>query len=304
MLDLTKAANETLYGYCILILFLHSECISMPTPCNSTTNFMPKDSNGPDGIHITLNDRIQKNDSTNPFGGGINDDRYVITSNERAGGSQEFSVAEATLSLDKTESSHHLFGQSIEEESSVDVEFRLDDSDDSGSFANNVVPFSEVTRTGDGENDSFSIVFEDSGCADKSGKSSSSGGVVFQSESSHNKHIVDIPSESGDSRPKTLSEQRSHSARKLDRSGASTATWKSYLYIQMQLCRRETLKDWLCASTNEPRSSEVIWDMFGQIVSAVEYVHDSGLMHRDLKVGTFKKINIRLLYKHCSRISD
>lgn len=182
------------------------------------------------------------------------------------------------------------------------MEFRLDDSDDSGSFANNIVPFSELTHySGDDENDSFSIVFEDSGCADKSGKSSSSGGIVFQTESSHNKHIVDIPSESGDYRPKTLSlsEQRSHSARKLDKSSA--ATLKSYLYIQMQLCRRETLKDWLCASTSAPRSSEAIWDMFGQIVSAVEYVHDSGLMHRDLKVVTFKKIDKRHFCKLYSR---
>ncbi|XP_048745657.2 eukaryotic translation initiation factor 2-alpha kinase 3-like [Ostrea edulis] len=278
-----------------------SECTSIPTPCNSTTNFIPKDSKGPDSIHIVLDNGIQKKDSNNPFGGGINDDRYVITSNERAGGSQEFSVTEANLSLEKTDSSRRVFGQRIEEESSsIEVEFRLDDSDDSGSFANNIVPFSELTHySGDDENDSFSIVFEDSGCADKSSKSSSSGGIVFQTESSHNKHIVDIPSESGDYRPKTLSlsEQRSHSARKLDKSSA--ATLKSYLYIQMQLCRRETLKDWLCASTSAPRSSEAIWDMFGQIVSAVEYVHDSGLMHRDLKPS-----NIFFSYDGVIKIGD
>ncbi|XP_061171339.1 eukaryotic translation initiation factor 2-alpha kinase 3-like [Saccostrea echinata] len=286
-----------------------SECISMPTPCNSTTHFAPKDPNTHDSIHLELNDGIREKSTINQFGGGINDDRYIITSNERAGGSQEFSVSTKSLSWEKSEDSRRLFGQRIEEESSsLDVEFNLDvsdDSDDSGSFANTTVPFSKLTNPHtENENDSFSIVFEDSGCADKSGKSSrssSSGGIVFQDDSNHsNRYIVDIPSESGGSRPKTLSlsDQKSHSARKLQLD-KSTPTQRSYLYIQMQLCRRETLKDWLCASTCEPRSSEVIWDMFGQIVSAVEYVHNSGLMHRDLKPS-----NIFFSYDEVIKIGD
>ncbi|ESO96860.1 hypothetical protein LOTGIDRAFT_115590, partial [Lottia gigantea] len=55
-----------------------------------------------------------------------------------------------------------------------------------------------------------------------------------------------------------------------------------YLYIQMQLCRRETLKDWLCANTLN-RDRRTILDVFDQIVEAVDYVHSCGLMHRDLK---------------------
>lgn len=61
---------------------------------------------------------------------------------------------------------------------------------------------------------------------------------------------------------------------------------KVYLYIQMQLCRKDTLKDWL--KTNcETRDKTTIFDLFYQIVDAVEYVHSQDLIHRDLKVGIF-----------------
>ncbi|KAK9509499.1 hypothetical protein O3M35_006804 [Rhynocoris fuscipes] len=56
---------------------------------------------------------------------------------------------------------------------------------------------------------------------------------------------------------------------------------RKYLYIQMQLCQRDTLKDWLRANPN--RDKENILDIFNQIVRAVEYVHLKGLIHRDLK---------------------
>lgn len=59
---------------------------------------------------------------------------------------------------------------------------------------------------------------------------------------------------------------------------------KVYLYIQMQLCRKDTLKDWL-KSNCEIRDKTTIFDLFFQIVDAVEYVHSQDLIHRDLKVS-------------------
>lgn len=57
---------------------------------------------------------------------------------------------------------------------------------------------------------------------------------------------------------------------------------KMFLYIQMQLCQRLSLKEWLRQHTS--RDFSQILNIFQQIVDAVEYVHLQGLIHRDLKV--------------------
>lgn len=58
----------------------------------------------------------------------------------------------------------------------------------------------------------------------------------------------------------------------------------SYLYIQMQLCRKQSLKDWITQSEPQVRADECL-PIFKQIVEGVEYVHLKGLIHRDLKVS-------------------
>ena len=60
--------------------------------------------------------------------------------------------------------------------------------------------------------------------------------------------------------------------------------FKPQLFIQMELCRTKTLKDWPKLNVNvETRNRNHIMDIFYQIVCAVEYIHGKGLMHRDLK---------------------
>ncbi|CAH0760659.1 unnamed protein product [Diatraea saccharalis] len=58
---------------------------------------------------------------------------------------------------------------------------------------------------------------------------------------------------------------------------------KMYLYIQMQLCRRDSLHDWLRHNRTPAARGDKVKILFSQIVSAVEYVHLAGLIHRDLK---------------------
>ncbi|XP_046971883.1 eukaryotic translation initiation factor 2-alpha kinase-like isoform X1 [Vanessa cardui] len=58
---------------------------------------------------------------------------------------------------------------------------------------------------------------------------------------------------------------------------------KMYLYIQMQLCRRDSLHDWLRNNRTWESRRDQVKTLFSQIVSAVEYVHLAGLIHRDLK---------------------
>ncbi|KAG1684920.1 Eukaryotic translation initiation factor 2-alpha kinase [Nymphon striatum] len=51
---------------------------------------------------------------------------------------------------------------------------------------------------------------------------------------------------------------------------------------EMQLCKKETLKDWM-SENNKTREKLEILDIFDQILCAVQYVHEQNLMHRDLK---------------------
>uniref|UniRef100_A0A1S4HBH7 non-specific serine/threonine protein kinase n=1 Tax=Anopheles gambiae TaxID=7165 RepID=A0A1S4HBH7_ANOGA len=68
-----------------------------------------------------------------------------------------------------------------------------------------------------------------------------------------------------------------------DQSKASSAqSNKIYLYIQMQLCHKQSLKEWLSLNGFPARRDKIV-PIFEQIVAGVEYVHLKGLIHRDLK---------------------
>ncbi|GMR61593.1 hypothetical protein PMAYCL1PPCAC_31788 [Pristionchus mayeri] len=57
-----------------------------------------------------------------------------------------------------------------------------------------------------------------------------------------------------------------------------------YLYIQMQLCHDKTLYAWLLSNTKkESREPERMKRWMRQLVSGVDYIHEKGLIHRDIK---------------------
>lgn len=99
-----------------------------------------------------------------------------------------------------------------------------------------------------------------------------------------------------DDRENSLRKRKNKSSLSLDLNGRSKALvaaksaanstpkiqTKVFLYIQMQLCRKDSLRDWLRENTTEARELQ-IRPIFGQIVDAVDYVHLKGLIHRDLK---------------------
>ena len=180
-----------------------------------------------------------------------------------------------------------------------------------------VKPFSvyqEKTTDFDETNDSFNIIFEDSGCAEKSSNENWMAAPhdmeIDQSQDSsdaigtHSESLSSVKAEQGistemssfvkftqASRPTELpivSELENNDKNK-EESKASMGVL--YLYIQMQLCQRQSLKDWLSANTQN-RDMHYCLDIFDQIVCAVEYVHDNGLMHRDLKV---RQVGLRLI---------
>ena len=170
-------------------------------------------------------------------------------------------------------------------------------------------------------NDSFNIVFEDSGCAEKSSnddafledslsfdmicpsdsclvgkeesqKPNSTSASVEKALKSLTQGTPPLAPTAIPTRPRSLDlginqkDGLPKQEHEVDTKGlVDPLAPKLYLYIQMQLCRRESLKDWLNANTLQRDRREML-DIFDQIVSAVNYIHESGLMHRDLKVSS------------------
>ncbi|XP_032980766.1 eukaryotic translation initiation factor 2-alpha kinase 3 isoform X1 [Rhinolophus ferrumequinum] len=140
------------------------------------------------------------------------------------------------------------------------------------------------------ERTSSSIVFEDSGCDNASSKEElKTNRLHVGNHCAHKltatKHSSSISSSEPTlsislPRPTTLSlDLTKNTAAKLQPSSP-----KVYLYIQMQLCRKENLKDWMNSRcTIEERERSMCLHVFLQIAEAVEFLHSKGLMHRDLK---------------------
>ncbi|EMP26809.1 Eukaryotic translation initiation factor 2-alpha kinase 3 [Chelonia mydas] len=135
------------------------------------------------------------------------------------------------------------------------------------------------------ERTSSSIVFEDSGCDNTSSKEGNRSDASHdychcEEKATSEKGFENRKSPSGSSlsvsppRPTSLSLDLSkNTAEKV-----KPTSPKVYLYIQMQLCRKENLKDWMNRRcTKEER------ERFLQIAEAVQFLHGKGLMHRDLK---------------------
>lgn len=144
------------------------------------------------------------------------------------------------------------------------------------------------------ERTSSSIVFEDSGCDHSSSKQNNKTSDPLDrrhredkapstKSSDHRKSSSSSPFSISPPRPTTLSLNLSkNSAPKV-----TPTSPKVYLYIQMQLCRKENLKDWLNSRcTIEERERTECLLIFLQIAEAVLFLHSKGLMHRDLKVCT------------------
>ncbi len=180
-----------------------------------------------------------------------------------------------------------------------------------------------------GGGDSFSIVFEDSngesrektGGGTDTAENSRVSGTGYESDESESEDsssrqlVPGSPSNSSFSRPVSECDDAlqwdEESKRRRQKAEAEEARERErkqhvYLYIVMQLCQKESLKDWLRSCTLQ-RSRHKSLLMFREICLGVEYVHAQGLIHRDLKPsniffsneGTIKIGDFGLVTAYC-----
>ncbi|CAD5123678.1 DgyrCDS12002 [Dimorphilus gyrociliatus] len=137
-----------------------------------------------------------------------------------------------------------------------DSNLELDPSSQSDSDNCHVRKFSNNNYS-----DSISIVFEESSACNSKDKRSNE----YRSEI-RNRKTVTVETESKST---------------FSNSASTPPSPKNYLYIQMQLCEKNNLADWLFS--RDMICKEKSFGIFYQIVSAVEYIHLNGFIHRDLK---------------------
>lgn len=103
-------------------------------------------------------------------------------------------------------------------------------------------------------------------------------------------HAISIK-ETSESSVSSTQESRTHLSLELSNSNGwmnkplvPTSGPKMYLYIQMQLCMKNSLKEWLRENDLQKRNEN--WkEIWLQIIEGVHYCHLKGLIHRDLKPG-------------------
>lgn len=179
------------------------------------------------------------------------------------------------------------------DDDSFKIEFNADLNDSLSSVRNGKHKVSCVSD----EDDSFQIEFK----KDHDKSSPIVGSKFFNNKSSlpasntdydfsQNSAFADDTDdrESGVPVPTNLKKTQSQRPMILDLVAANSNTRRKtdrmYLYIQMQLCKKQSLKDWLRLNDSHTRQRDIV-SIFQQIVDGVEYCHLKGLIHRDLKVG-------------------
>lgn len=100
--------------------------------------------------------------------------------------------------------------------------------------------------------------------------------------SSSNTDSVFNKMHSSDNRVMKKQKHRNYSLDQTENHENNNKNTRMYLYIQMQLCQKQSLKEWLQLTPHAERTHKIV-PIFDQITRAVEYVHLKGLIHRDLK---------------------
>lgn len=157
-----------------------------------------------------------------------------------------------------------------EEEEDSFIEFRYSTNNDNDREDNILQDIDDEEEDDEEDSEEESSTENDSGTGANYNERSSNTDSVFK------RHSSGSQSKRG---------KRKHRSISLDVASDSNSTKKNtkmYLYIQMQLCQKQSLKEWLQLTRQAERQAKIV-PIFDQIIKAVEYVHLKGLIHRDLK---------------------
>ncbi|KAG5680093.1 hypothetical protein PVAND_009619 [Polypedilum vanderplanki] len=206
---------------------------------------------------------------------------YKASNNKTAASSNDWLMNIQNKSFPDFSENNKLIDESEFDDSCI--EFKADTSDDENDIKDNykdntsiadesfAIEFRESTRTvslsdmNGGESD-----VEKSHVISISDETSISKSTQNDHKKKHRRNLsLDLATNANDMLPK-----------KLNTIGANSS--KIYLFIQMQLCMKSSLKDWLKETDLKARNGETV-NIWHQIIDAVHYVHLKGLIHRDLK---------------------
>lgn len=246
------------------------------------------------------NKRFQKQKSRNlSAGDGLSvcngdddDDSFQVEFVDSRNGLNEMSCDPTQDSQESEESDE------ADDDDSFQIEFNADHNDSLSSVPNGQHKKCQSNKFTSDDDDSFQIEFNEDHVSSTRDQSLQKRSKFFANKShqstshtdyefSQNSAFADDSDEPASNAlvPKAKQQQR---PMVLDLVAANTSTRRKadrmYLYIQMQLCRKQSLKDWLRLNDSSSRQREIV-SIFKQIVDGVEYCHLKGLIHRDLKVG-------------------
>ncbi|XP_032664784.1 eukaryotic translation initiation factor 2-alpha kinase isoform X2 [Odontomachus brunneus] len=170
----------------------------------------------------------------------------------------------------------------------------IGDSTNNSDVLSNNITKDPLSANVDNSNYSESIVFEGSDNNVLEETTHASNNVTGETTSSNVTEEID---QNNTEEKERCKRRKATLALDLNTKSNARKSVKVFLYIQMELCQRLSLKEWL--KQDSIRDPSRVLSIFQQIIDAVEYIHLQGLIHRDLKPS-----NIFFAFDNSIKVGD